>query len=154
VAVDAVHALMLALIHRAGHHPGSRNLLWIYDLRLLAAGLNDAQRRRFEALAAERGLERIVADGLALADHTFGGEALENQSLPESWTPLRVLQRDLEALPDWQTRGRLLLEHLLPPAGYMRARYGVTAKVLLPPLYVWRVLHGMPKWLRRQSQDD
>src|SRR5690348_13560942 len=46
VTVDGVHALLLALVHRAGHHPGSRNLLWIHDLHLLTGGLNDEERRQ------------------------------------------------------------------------------------------------------------
>ncbi|HTM02380.1 MAG TPA: nucleotidyltransferase family protein [Vicinamibacterales bacterium] len=157
VTVDAVHALLLALIHRAGHHPGSRNLLWIYDLQLLAAGLNDDRRRQFEAIAAARGLGEIVAEGLALTDRTFGDgtrpSKVEALAYRERRTQLDVLRCDLEALPDWQTRRRLLREHLLPPAGYMRARYGVESNILLPPLYLWRVLHGVPKWLRRQNRD-
>ena len=37
--VDAEAALLLALLHRAGHHPGSKNLLWTYDLHLLGHAL-------------------------------------------------------------------------------------------------------------------
>ena len=158
VTVDAIHALLLALIHRAGHHPGSRNLLWIYDLQLLAAGLTVDRRRQFEAMAAARGLGEIVAEGLALTEDTFGDGRMpsvtEAHARRKHRSQLEVLRCDLEALPDWQTRGRLLREHLLPPAGYMRARYGVESNILLPPLYLWRMLHGMPKWLRRGNPDS
>jgi hypothetical protein len=70
-----------------------------------------------------------------------------------SWTPAEVLGMDLHALPDWRSRGRLLREHLLPPSSYMRAKYGVRSNVVLPALYIWRALQGMPKWLRRSPQD-
>src|SRR5262249_4846744 len=69
--VDPAHALILALVHRAGHHPGSRELLWIYDLHLLAGGLTDAERQQAEDLARSRGLSRIACEGLALARDTF-----------------------------------------------------------------------------------
>jgi hypothetical protein len=35
----------------------------------------------------------------------------------------------------------------------MRAKYGVRSNVVLPALYIWRALQGMPKWLRRSAQD-
>ena len=57
-----------------------------------------------------------------------------------SWTQARVLRLDLDALPNWRARGRLIREHLVPPASYMRARYGVQSNVLLPGLYFWRAL--------------
>ena len=64
-----------------------------------------------------------------------------------------VLRLDLDALPSWRARGRLIREHLLPSTSYMRARYGVRSNILLPGLYVWRVLHGAPKWLRNLDAD-
>jgi hypothetical protein len=163
------HALLLALIHRAGHHPGSRNLLWIYDLHCLATGLSADQRREFFDLAAARGLSLIAAEGLALARDTFGTAGVEPlveafraeiprgqevRVLEGSWTMARLLRLDLVALPGWRDRARLLREHLLPPPRYMRARYGVASNLMLPPLYLWRVLAGTPKWLRRQAADD
>jgi hypothetical protein len=165
VTADDVHALLLALVHRAGHHPGSQNLLWIYDLHVLAS------RLRPEEMAAARGLGQVAAEGLALARDRFGNRAadalidalrarrgagcqdvatLERQS----WTQARVLRLDLDALPNWRARGRLIREHLVPPVSYMRARYGVQANVLLPGLYFWRALVGAPKWLRRRGADE
>ena len=45
-------------------------------------------------------------------------------------------------------------EVLFPSTTYMRARYGVRSNLLLPGLYVWRVLVGLPKWLRRHHAED
>jgi hypothetical protein len=42
----------------------------------------------------------------------------------------------------------------LPSTGYMRARYGVRSNLLLPGLYIWRVLCGAPKWLRSRDTDE
>ena len=168
---DDVHALLLALVHRAGHHPGSRNLLWIYDLHLLASRLRPEEMTHVQEMAAARGLGQVAAEGLALARDRFGNRAADalidalragraggSQDVATleqgSWTQARVLRLDLDALPDWRARGRLIREHLVPPASYMRARYGVQSSVLLPGLYVWRALSGAPKWLRRRSADD
>jgi hypothetical protein len=166
VTVDAPHALLLALIHRAGHHPGSRNLLWMYDLHLLDNRLTADERQQFRAIVAARGLDSIAAEGLGVARRSFSDPALDaldeaahgpsdnSGGLARPWTHAEVLRLDLQALPDWRTRGRLLREHLLPSSSYMRAKYGVRSNLMLPALYIWRVLHGMPGWLRRPAIDD
>jgi hypothetical protein len=160
--IDTPSALLLALLHRAGHHPGSRNLLWLYDLHLLARDLSHGQMRKVADDAVERGLAGITADGLALTRDYFGGEAVEILlaalhskawredevlTMGESFTLASVLRLDLEALPTWRARGQLLREHVLPSASYMRARYGVRSNGWLPGLYLWRLVFGMPKWL-------
>lgn len=164
-----VHALLLALIHRAGHHPGSRNLLWMYDLHLLASRLSGAEMSRLEEIAGDRGLGHVAVDGLALARDWFGnagvGPLIESLRARKAhrqeaivvqgpWTQARLLRLDLDALPDWKTRSRLIREHLLPSASYMRERYGVRSNLMLPAWYIWRVLRGAPKWLRRRDSDQ
>ena len=163
VTVNAPHALALALIHRAGHHPGSRNLLWLHDLHVLERRLTPHELQQFRAIVAARGLNSIAAEGLSTARKALGDPAPESCSTEIApsfedetagpWTQAEVLRLDLQALPDWRTRGRLIREHLLPPSSYMRAKYGVRSTVMLPALYVWRALHGMPKWLRRPARD-
>lgn len=168
VTVDDVHALLLALIHRVGHHPESHDLLWIYDLHLLASGLTTSDMAQAREIAGARGLSLIAAEGLALARNWFGTKVADSaldpltaRAHPQTpivirgrWTQVRVLRLDLRALPSWQARARLIGEHLMPPASYMRARYGVRSNLLLPALYIWRVLLGAPKWLRRRRSDD
>jgi hypothetical protein len=161
--VGDVHALLLALVHRAGHHPASRHLLWLFDVHLLANGLRPSEIRQFEELADARDLRQIVSEGLASARECFGpggidrilGAMRRNPGFPTTPPPIvrnpsqaNVLRSDLAALPDWRTRGRLVREHLLPPASYMYARYGLESPLVLPVLYAWRALSGAPKWLR------
>jgi len=162
--VSRVDALILALVHRAAHHPGSRDLLWIYDLRLLAEGMTDDEVRRFADLAGSRGLDDIAREGLALARDWFGSRAAEEIVTTLGGQPVRghaasapfrgssqtdLLRHDLRALPTWRTRWQLVREHLFPAPSYMRAKYGVRSNLLLPALYAWRVVAGAPKWLRR-----
>src|SRR5260221_3054913 len=169
VTVADVYALLLALIHRAGHHPGSRNLLWIYDLHVLASRLRSEEMTQVGEIASARGLAHIAVDGLAFAGAWFGEgavgpviEALRARGPRQEdaivvqgpWTQAGLLRLDLDALASWRARGRLIQEHLFPSQSYMRARYGVRSNLLLPGLYIWRVLAGMPKWLRRHTADD
>jgi putative nucleotidyltransferase-like protein len=159
-------ALLLALVHRAGHHPGSRDLLWIYDLHVLAGALTGDEERRFEELARARGLRSIACDGLQLAAGLLGGAAADRLarslavrlSETDEVAPIAagssetdLLRLDLRALATWRERGRLVREHLFPAPGYMRGKYGVESTLLLPALYAWRVVAGAPRWLRRRS---
>jgi hypothetical protein len=168
VTIDDVHALLLALVHRAGHHPGSRNLLWLYDLHMLASRLTPEEAERVGKVAGARGLGHLAVDGLLLTRDCFGSatvdpviDALRAEGLNRDaaviqgpWSQAGVLRLDLDALPSWQARGRLMREVLFPSTNYMRARYGVRSNLLLPGLYVWRVLIGLPKWLRRHETED
>lgn len=169
VTISDVHALLLALVHRAGHHPGSRDLLWIYDLHVLASRLTPEQMLQVQELAGARGLSHIACEGLGLAREWFGTttvdravDALRDRAAHQEsaavirgpWSQADVLRLDLGALSNWRARGRLIREHLFPSASYMRARYGVRSNFLLPGLYVWRVLLGAPKWLRSRDAED
>jgi hypothetical protein len=166
--VSDAHALLLALVHRAGHHPGSRDLLWIYDLHLLASRLTPDEILQAEDLAGTRGLSQIAADGLALAGEWFGTAAADRAAglrhraahqenaavIRGRWSQAARLRLELGALGTWRARGRLLREHLFPPASYMRARYRLRSNLLLPVLYVCRAMLGAPKWLRRRDGED
>jgi hypothetical protein len=162
--VSRVDALILALVHRAAHHPGSRDLLWIYDLHLLAEGMTNEEPQRFVDLAGSRGLDDIAREGLTLAHAWFGTRAAEGIITALGRQPVRgtaasaplrgssqtdLLRHDLKALLTWRSRWRLVREHLFPAPGYMRAKYGVRSNLLLPALYAWRVVAGAPRWLRR-----
>ena len=161
--VGACDALLLALVHRAGHHPGSRDLLWIYDLHLLATAITEDEREQFARLAGSRGLRLIACDGLRLARESFGTpaadriiEALGRRRAGRGEVPVirraptetDLLRLDLQALSTWRDRGRLVREHLFPAPSYMRGKYGVRSPLLLPALYAWRVVAAAPRWLR------
>src|SRR5439155_8217786 len=164
--VDAVHALILALVHRAGHHPGSRDLLWLYDVHVLAGGLTDGETHEVEDIVSSRGLRQIACDGLSLARDVFATpaadriiEALRRRPAHRDDVPVigaassqsDLLYLDLHALPTWRDRTRLVGEHLFPAPSYMRGKYGVRSNLLLPILYAWRVVAGAPRWLRRNQ---
>jgi hypothetical protein len=162
-APTAVHALLLACVHRLAHHQDGDRLLWLYDIHLLASGLSPAEHDELVRLAAEKGVARLCVAGLSAAARWFGPTLPEARlhalAEPAAQEPsedfLRdgarrwhLLRSDLAALDSWRMRVRLLREHLFPPAAYMLRRYGVSRRWVLPLLYVRRGLSGAAKLLR------
>ena len=119
--------------------PGSsESSCGLYHFHLLGSCLTADQNQQFQAVVAERGLQRASRpkasqsrDGLfgdptldAPVEATCSAPANGDGSVRPGLRP-RYCVSYLQALPDWRTRGRLLREHLLPSSNYMRARYGV-----------------------------
>ena len=166
-AVDGVPALVLACVHRIAHHRDAVNLLWLQDIHLLAVGMDERAARGLAALAVDPRVKAVCARGLALARQWFhtplpegllealdvpSGSASDAHAGRRLWR-LGGLWSDLKALPDWRKRWRLLREHVLPPASYVRARYGHANPLLLPMLYVHRVARGAYRWLQPEAAD-
>jgi hypothetical protein len=160
-----VYALLLALVHRAGHHPGSSNLLWMWDVHLLVSAMTDDELSAFTRLAADRDLGAIVHEGLRRSVEWFGtsrlegpldairpvGPAANRVDVITNGSQAGVLRQDVRALTTWRQRGRLVREHLFPPASYMRGKYRARSPLVLPALYAWRIVSGAPRWLRRRD---
>jgi putative nucleotidyltransferase-like protein len=159
-----IHALVVACLHRTSHHYDSDNLLWLYDIHLLADGMaveagaelvELARRTAFGVmcarglrLAADRFGTRLPASLVARLDTAAGEEALTSVYLRPGVRKTDLLLADLRALPNWRLRMRLLREHLFPPADYILGCYGRPARWLLPALYAYRIVRGMRGWFR------
>lgn len=161
-----VHALLLACLHRVAHHADSPELLWLMDIHLLAGRLSADEWRVLLELARARAIWGVCAHSLACARAAFHTtfpppvlEALDERPddrsralLAPGLRQIDLLRADLAALRTWTARVRLVREHLLPPATFMAARYGVTHRVALPWFYVRRICRGVPKWFRRLGE--
>jgi hypothetical protein len=161
-AVDDLAALVLACLHRVVHHNDSVDLLWLYDIHLLATGMDERRARALAKLVADKRVGAVCARGLALAQQWFGtrlpaglleqlqagGDEACAAYLGGHLRRLDILLSDLKALPGWRGRWQLLREHVLPPASYMRASYGISNRALLPLLYVHRVARGVRRWFQ------
>jgi hypothetical protein len=152
-------ALVLACVHRAAHHQDAQNLLWLFDIHLVASRLTDDEWRAVVATARAGKVTALCARGLGLAADRFGTgvpasvrAALRNAApdepsavfLQPALTPAARLVSDLRALGAGD-RLRLLRETVVPPRAYMRAVHG--DRGWLPWLYVRRVVTGARKWL-------
>jgi hypothetical protein len=151
-------ALALACIHLVAHHWHEILLVWLEDIRLLADAIDDGGRRQFvdravagsytvildAALRTARlyfdsaGLDRAIAAVAACVNSSEAASALtrdRRRKVDDLWLDLRHAP--------WRRRAQLLREHVLPPADYVRARFGGPA----PVAYAKRFLLGVRKWL-------
>jgi hypothetical protein len=160
------HALLLACLHRASHHHDSGDLLWLYDIHLLAERLTVPEIDTLVATARRTGSGAVCARGLRLAVDRFGTRLPSSTVLTDLEEPLEggrrlpsiflesggrkvdLLLADLRAIPGWQGRVRLLREHLFPPADYMLSGFRRSNRLWLPALYGWRIVRGARGWFR------
>jgi len=162
-AASPSDALTLACLHRAAHHRDSEELLWIYDIHLLAVSLSESDWNAVVATAEQGAAKALCARGLTLAIDRFRTPVpqqvmrrLDSRQRSTGREPSSVflskdlrlvdgLMSDLRSLPA-RARIRLLAEHLFPPADYIRARYHATSRLSLVFSYVRRIAAGLPKW--------
>ena len=161
-------ALFLACVHRVAHHQDVVELLWLWDIHLLASRLSDAERTLFIQLAIARSMRAVCARGIELAHACFAtrgavdliaalrpsaGDRPEPsvRFLSGGLRQVDLLRGDLSVLQGWRARLALLGGHLFPSAAYMQSRYPRWPAAALPLAYVHRIVRGAPKWFRRGS---
>ena len=159
---SSADALVIACVHRAAHHAGSDQLLWLYDIHLVASSLTVTEWSRVAEIVRRAGVAAVVGEGLERAARAFGScvpgtvrETLESGGreasalfLHTDLRPIDWLRADVAALGP--ARGaRLIAEHLFPPASYMREKYHLRSGALLPFAYARRIVGGAAGWFRR-----
>jgi hypothetical protein len=158
-----VGAIAISCVHRLAHHQGNHRLIWLYDLKLLAASLSAGDWATLRELACTKRIASLCVDGLRAARDHVGAvlppeidSALDAASHTEpartyldgQMTKSAVLLSDLRVLETWSDRLRLVREHVFPPAAFIRERYGMNARVMLPALYLHRLIAGASRWVR------
>jgi hypothetical protein len=68
-------------------------------------------------------------------------------------SPLGDLVMDLQALPHWRDRARLLREHLFPPPSFMARDAAPPAGPALLWRYARRLVTGGARWIRQAAFD-
>lgn len=167
-APDAIHALLIACLHRVGseYSPylidgtprlGGDRLIWLADIdRLLRSPAFGGQQEAFLRLAHARGAGRLCAAGIASAATAFatpGAEDMLRELSREA--PVSTCDRylvagrrgrdwlDFRALPGTTARLGFLRETLWPDAAYLRARYPQSADTALFKLRLLRLARGL-----------
>ena len=159
------HALYVACVHRVAHHDDAVDLLWLWDIYLLAERLSDDERRRFVALSTRTSMTAICIRGLDLVAAWLGqgaaahlASALRSSGAADEpsaaflggLTQADVLLSDLKVLSGWRPRVAMLAEHALPSTAYMRSRYPTWPRLFLPFAYAHRFVRGLPAWFRHR----
>jgi hypothetical protein len=168
-AACASDALVLACLHRAAHHRDSEELLWIYDIHLIARSLSGAEWTTALASAERGSVKALCARGLALAIDRFDTPipvevtghldrwqhaAVREPSSVYLSKNFRLVDGLLSDVRSLHVRAavRLMAEHLFPPAEYMKQRYGVRSRRSMLLAYARRMVAGLPKWLASGGQ--
>jgi Uncharacterised nucleotidyltransferase len=159
-AVSDVDALLLACLHRAAHHRDSQELLWIYDIHLLVERFTSEDWALLLTMATRGQVKALCYRGLALAADLFNtsipDHVVEDLAAAKRERSAIYLSKDIRLvdglLSDLRTMPlreaiRLLVEHIWPPAEYMRQKYGVTSRRSLLACYARRLATGVPRWL-------
>jgi hypothetical protein len=156
-----VHATLLACTHRVAHHYDEEILIFLHDIALMASRFDESSWQRLTTIAVTKRIGAVTARGLDLASQYFGspvpgwvrarltaeqGEATARYLAPRL-RKVDVLLSDLSRL-DWRGRLTLVREHLLPPPSFVLRSYSQTRPMLLPPLYVYRIVRGVRAWFR------
>jgi hypothetical protein len=156
-------SLLLACLHRVAHHKDRLQLLWLWDIHLLASRMAAGEFQAFAAAALRARVGAVCAHSLAVAQECFRTAIPDDVTrrlvdatgepsavfVDRAMTPFDVARADLAALHGWRARVGLLREHLFPSPGYMRRKYADWPAALLPLAYVHRMIRGAPRWLRR-----
>ena len=154
-------ALAIACVHLAAHHRRDALLLWLHEIAMLAAELDERGREVFLRYAVEARITVVCGWALQRASECFEDAAVtrlrdelrQNQDrfepsaeLLTAAGPLHELLVDLRSA-GWRERAMLLVEHLWPDAEYMRG----TSGTWLPFAYARRALRGARTWLNASS---
>ena len=154
-------ALAIACVHLAAHHRRDRLLLWLHEIAMLAAAVDERGREPFVRYAVEARITVVCGWALQQAREYFEDAAVtglidelrqrQDESEPSARLltatgPLHEFVLDLRSA-GWRERAMLLAEHLWPDADYMRG----TSAAWLPFAYARRALRGAKKWLGASS---
>ena len=158
-----VWSLLIACVHRLAHHQAQERLGWLYDIHLLARGLEQSDWETLRKIAEAREVSAVCAAGLEAAASYIGTPVPADtmQAMNRAGTNdasraytereqrrLMILRDDLRHLARWKDRFRLLREHAFPSARFMMARYDTRYRAWLPACYVHRLVTGAWKWMR------
>lgn len=161
------HALMHAVVHFHAHLPANeRPAVWLYDMVLLAQGLDSAGWAELDASVRKAGLAGLHADALRRAAHWFPldlpedllqqwqalgqGECASHLLKPEN-SAARRLVHSLGCVPTLSGRIAYLRARLFPAVEWMRGRYATQSHLQLAKAYLRRWTSGLRQTLDAQS---
>lgn len=151
------HALLIACLHRMGHHHASDRLIWHVDILRLIHAMNEEARSAFVDFARLRNVAPLCArclehslgllgcqvDGILRAFLNDPGTGMADNAFPAEGPMIRRMASDVGALESWRARLCYLREVVFPDVAYMKIRYGFANSWLTPPFYLLRMLRGV-----------
>jgi len=157
-----VDSLLIAALHRLGHHHGEERLAWLYDIHLLTQTLNTDAWPQLAQTALNKQLAGVTLDALQYCQQLLNTDVppdtvTELELASQKTEPSQIfLQRDLpewryflhdlKGLPSLAQKLRVTFEHLLPSPGYIRQRMRTRSAVVG---YIKRLLRGLKRIVAR-----
>lgn len=139
-----IDALLVAIVHRLGHHRDHERYIWLYDIYLLWSVLSADERAEAIACAASLGLVAILSEALSATAAIFPMAApqLDLPTRKEAAAKLLISHKSLLFFDlqhaDWSERWLLLWQRLWAEPHYLRHRYDATrAPLCLLQLRRW-----------------
>ena len=159
LGLDDHYALIHACTHLLAQHRHSPDLIWLYDIYLLLKDKDKAWYQTLDRIIDDTALAPFCATAILRTQNVF------NISIPQvyfsKWQNIGSKETkiaasyinssgrwfdnviaDLSALASLSEKALYLLQHLLPPPAFMLYRYQVENKLVLPFLYIYRILSG------------
>lgn len=158
---NPVDSLLIASLHRLGHHHNEERLTWLHDIHLLANTLEVQQWSLLCNKAEQKNLAGITLDALKFTQRLFetsipkstmdnlrsaatqkeNSQVFLNRQLPE-W---RYFLADVKALDGWRNKANLLWENLFPTPDYVRQQMATKSATYA---YIKRALRGVSRFIR------
>ncbi len=129
----AVDALLIAAVHRIGHHRDQERFIWLYDVHLLWQAMSSVQQEQTLVRAEQAGLCAILLDALVASQALFHTEIS-----PDQLTRLQSIKSEPgavllnEKLSDfafdwrfagWRERYALVKQRVWAEPDYLRSRF-------------------------------
>lgn len=158
----AVDSLLIASLHRLGHHVREERLTWIYDVHLLASTLTEHDWLTLLTKSKDKKLAAITLDALQLSHELFNTplpqEAIQQLSdaalltepsqlfLNRELSEWQYFWHDLKALPSNSAKLQAIWENIMPSPSYVKRQMGTQWAVIA---YAKRFIRGIKRLASR-----
>jgi len=158
---STINSILIASLHRLGHHQNEERITWLYDIYLLANTLSDNDWRHLCNKAGDKKIAAITLNALKYCQRLFDMEIPRDaeqtlidlaakdepsqlfldRDLPE-W---RYFVHDLKGLTGWRNKLGLMFENIFPNPSYVRQQMGTKNTALA---YLKRMIRGLQRITR------
>jgi len=133
---SVIDSLLIACVHRAGHHNKEERLAWLYDIHLLANSLSSQQWQQLSDRAIVKRIASITLDALTVA-HEYLNTELDEASLAKlitgtsthepsaiflnrSLSERHYFWSDIKSMPTLAAKLGFIRESIFPSPAYVR----------------------------------
>ena len=161
---SATDNILIACLHRLGHHPDEERLTWLYDIHLLCATLNPNDWDTLVNRAQNKNICCITLDALQICASVFDtsipestlnaldeADNLTEQSaflLQRDRPQWQYFKHDIKSINGLQAKLGFIKETLFPSRDYLRHQMGTTSVL---KAHLKRLKNGVRRFSRRPS---